>query len=102
MRGAAFHCSSFDYSLFDWVGFCIISDNPWKNIFNLSDSVLLFEWFQDAIDVFFLHEKYQVKPHSTQWFPPARSAVITYRYLFLCFLQIESVVFKPISIQFSK
>lgn len=66
--GAAFHCLAFDYSFSDWSGFSDIKHVPWKDTFNVSDAVLLFEWFQASIDVVFFHWKYQVKPHSARCF----------------------------------
>ena len=37
------------------------------------------EWVQVGIDVFILHRKYQVKPHSSPWFSSACAAAIVHR-----------------------
>ena len=57
---APFHCIGYDYSWADW-------DGPWEDVFKLSASAAAseyYEWVQVGIDVYILHRKYQVKPHS--------------------------------------
>ena len=57
-------------------------DVPWENIFKLSASAAasqFCEWVQVGIDVYIPHRKYQVKPHSSQWFSAACAAPIVHR-----------------------
>ena len=42
------------------------------------------EWAQLGIDVFILHCKYHVKPHSSSWFLVACAAVIAHINHFFC------------------
>ena len=42
------------------------------------------EWVQVGIDVYILHRKYQVKPHSSPWFSAACAATIAHRNHFFC------------------
>ena len=58
---------------------------PWEDFFKLgaSDAASEFcEWVQVGIDVYILHQKYQVKPHSSPWFSAACAAAIVYRNQF--------------------
>ena len=57
--------------------------------------VIFFKWFQIGIDVYFLHCKYQVKPHSSPWFSAACAAAIAHRKSLVCskrinFLKVKS------------
>ena len=67
----------------DWDG---IRDHlrnvPWEDIFKLSASAAaseFCEWVQVGIDVYIPLRKYQVKPHSSQWFSAACPAAIVHR-----------------------
>ena len=62
-----------------------LRDVPWEDIFKLSGSAAaseFCEWVQAGIDVYIPHRKYQVKPHSSQWFSAACAAVIVHRNQF--------------------
>ena len=55
---------------------------PWENIFNLSVSAAyseFCEWVRVGIDVYILHQKYQIKSHSPPWFSAASAAAIIHR-----------------------
>ena len=82
-QDAPFDCITYDYSCADWDGLCDhFRDVPWENIFKLSASAAASEfckWFQAGIDVYILHHKYQVKPHSSPWFSVACAALILHR-----------------------
>ena len=85
-RDAPFHCIAYDYSRADWDGLRDhLRDVPWEDIFKLSASAAageLCEWVQVEIDVYILHHKYRVKPHSLiPWFLAAFDVVL----LILCF-----------------
>ena len=71
---------AYDYSRADWDGLRDhLRDVPWKDIFKLSASAAaseFCEWVQVGIDVYILHHKYQVKPHSSPWFSAACAAAI--------------------------
>ena len=57
-------------------------DVPWEDIFKLGASAAASEfcdWIQFGIDVYVLHRKYQVKPHSFPWFSAACAAAIVHR-----------------------
>ena len=57
-------------------------DVLWEDIFKLSASAAagkLCEWVQVEIDVYILHRKYRVKPHSSPWFLAAFDAAIVHR-----------------------
>ena len=59
-----------------------LRDVPWGNIFKPSASAAateFCEWAQVGIDVYILHPKYQVKPHSSPWFSAACAAAIVHR-----------------------
>ena len=59
-----------------------LRDVPWEDIFEFSASAAAIEfckWVQVGIDVYITHRKYQVKPHSSPWFPAACAAVIVHR-----------------------
>ena len=65
--GALFHCNAYDYSCADWDGLHDhLRDVPWEDIFKLcasADANEFCEWVQVGTDVYFPHQKYQVKPH---------------------------------------
>ena len=58
---------AYDYSHANWDGLCEhLRDILQEDIFKLSASVAaseFCEWVQVEIDVYILHQKYQVKPH---------------------------------------
>ena len=59
-----------------------LRDVPWEDVFKLSASGAaseFCEWVQVGIDVYIPHRKYQVKPHSSPWFPAACAAAIVHR-----------------------
>ena len=68
-RDAPFYGIAYDCSCADWGGLRDhLTEAPWENIFKLIDSVAaseFFEFVQVAIEVYTLHCKYQVKPHSS-------------------------------------
>ena len=82
-RDAQFHRIAYDYSHADWDGLHDhLGDVPWEDIFKLSASAAaseLCEWVQVGIDVYIPHRKYQVKPHSSQWFSAACADAIVHR-----------------------
>ena len=82
-QDALFHCVAYDYSCADRDSLCDhLRDVPWEDIFKLSASATASEsceWFQVGIDVYILHGKYQLKPHSSPWFSAACAAAIIYR-----------------------
>ena len=69
------HCIAYGYSRTHWDGLHDhLRDVQWEDIFKLSASAAankFCEWIQVGIDVFIPHRKYQVKPHSSQWFSAA-------------------------------
>ena len=69
-------------------------DVLWEDIFKLSASAAagkLCEWVQVEIDVYILHRKYRVKPHSSPWFLAAFDAAIVHRnHLFRLYQQDKS------------
>ena len=81
-----FHRVAYDYSRADCDGLCDhLRDVPWEDIFKLSASAAaseFCEWVQVGIDVYAPHRRYQVKPHSSPWFPAACAAAIVHRYHF--------------------
>ena len=57
-------------------------DVPWEDNLKLGASAAaseFCEWVQVGIDVYISHRKYQVKPHSSQWFSAACAAAIVNR-----------------------
>ena len=74
---------AYDYSRADWDGLRDhLRDVPWEDIFKLSASAAASEFcelVQVGIDVYILHCKYQVKPHSSPWFSAACAAAIVHR-----------------------
>ena len=61
-------------------------DVPWEDIFKLSASAAasgFCDWLHLSIDVYILHQKYQVKPDSSSWFSAACAAAIVPRNYFL-------------------
>ena len=92
-RGAPFHRIAYDYSRADWDGLRDhLRDDPWEDIFKHSASAAaseFCEWVQVGIDLYLLHEKYQVKPHSSPWFSAACAAAIPHRNHFFCLYQRE-------------
>ena len=88
---ALFQCIAYDYSHADWDGLCDhLRDVSWEVIFKFgaSTSACEFcEWLQVGIYVYIPHCKYQVKPHSSQWFSAAFAAAIVHRNHFFCLYQ---------------
>ena len=82
-REAPFHCMAYDYSRADWDGLRDhLKDVPWEDIFKFSVSAAASEFserIQVGIDLYILHRKYQVKPHSSPWFSAACAAAIVHR-----------------------
>ena len=82
-QDTSFHRVAYDYSCADWDGiYDHLRDVPWQDIFKLSNSAAaseFCEWVQVGIDVYILHRKYQVKPHSSPWFSAACAAAIVHR-----------------------
>ena len=78
-----FHFIAYDYSHADWDGLCDhLRDLLWEDIFKLSASTAaseFWEWVQVGVDVYILHRKYQVKPHSSPWFSAACAATRIHR-----------------------
>ena len=79
-----FHHVAYDYSRADWDGLRDhLRDVTWEHIFKLSVSASaaseFCEWGQIGIDVYTPHRKYQVKPHSSPWFPAACAAALIHR-----------------------
>ena len=67
-------------------------DVPWEGIFKLGASAAASEfcqWVQVGIDVYILHRKYQVTPHSSPWFSAACAAAIVHRSHFFRLYQRE-------------
>ena len=88
---APFHRIAYDYCHADWDSLHDhLRDVPWEGIFKLSASAAVSEfceWVQVGIDVYIPHRKYQVKPHSSPWFPAACAAAIVHRNHFFCLYQ---------------
>ena len=74
-QNVLFHHIAYYYSLADWDSVHdYLRDVPQKDIFKLSASAAVSEfceWVQIRIDVYMPHRKYQIKPHSSPWFPAA-------------------------------
>ena len=67
-------------------------DVLWQDIFKRSASAAggeLCEWVQVEIDVYILHRKYRVKPHSSPWFVAVFDAAIAHRNHFFSFVPTE-------------
>ena len=68
-QDAPFHCMAYDHSRADWDGLRdYLRDVSCEDIFKLSASAAASEFcemIQVGIDVYILHRKYQVKPHSS-------------------------------------
>ena len=92
-KDAPFHRIAYDYSHADWDGLCDhLRDVPWEGIFKFGGSAAaneFCEWVQVGIDVYIPHRKYQVKPHSSQWFSAACAAAIVHRNHFFRLYQKE-------------
>ena len=92
-QDAVLHCIAYDYSCDDWDGLQDhLRDVPWEDIFKLGASAAasqFCEWVQVGIDVYILHRKYQVKPHSSPWFSAACAAAIVHRNHFFRLYQRE-------------
>ena len=75
----------------DWDGLCgHLRDVPWEDNFKLGASAAtseFCEWVQVGIDVYMPHRKYQVKYHSSPWFPAPCTAAIVHRNHFFCLYQ---------------
>ena len=84
-----FHRIAYDYSYADWDGLPDhFKDVPWEDIFKISGSAAaseFCEWVQVGVDLYFLHQKHQVKSHSSPWFSAARAAAIVHRDHFFHF-----------------
>ena len=82
-QDAPFHRIAYDYSRADWDGLHDhLRDVPWEDIFKLGASAAACEfcaWVQAGIDVYILHRKYHVKPHSSTLFSGACAAGIVHR-----------------------
>ena len=78
-----FYHIAYDCSCADWESLRDqFRDIVWENIFKLIDSVAaseFFEYVQVGIEVYTLHRKYQVKPHSSPWFSAVCAASILHR-----------------------
>ena len=60
-------------------------DAPWEDIFKLGALAVaseFCEWVHVGIDVYILHRKYKVKPHSSLWFSAACAPVTVHRNYF--------------------
>ena len=83
---ALFHCIAYYYSRANWDGLRDhLRDVLWEDIFKLSASAAsskFCEQVQVGIDVYIPHREYQVKSHSSPWFPAACAAAIVYRNYF--------------------
>ena len=83
---APFHCIAYDYSCGDSCGLPnYLRAVSWEDIFKVGASGAtseFCEWIQVGIDVYITHCKYQVKSHSSAWFPAACAAAIVHRNLF--------------------
>ena len=76
-----FHCIAYDYSCTNWDSLHV----RWDDIFKLSAFTAaseFCEWIQIGIDVYISHHKYQVKPHSSSWFPTGCAPAIAHTNLF--------------------
>ena len=84
---APFHRIACDYSRADWDGLRDhLRDVLWEDIFKLGASTAaskFCEWVQAEIDVYIPQCKYQVKLHSSPWFPSAYATAIAHRNQFL-------------------
>ena len=82
-QDAPFHHIAYDFSHADWDGLHEdLRDVPWEDIFKLSASAVaseFCEWVQVGNDAYILHQKYQVKPHSSLWFSVVCAAAIVHR-----------------------
>ena len=82
---------TYDYSCGDWDRLCDhLRDAPWDDIFKLGASASaskVCEWVQVGIDLYTLHRKYQIKPHSSPCFSAACAAAIVHRNHFFCLYQ---------------
>ena len=90
---ASFHRIAYDYCRANWDGLSDhLRDVPWEHIFKIGASAAaseFCEWVQVVIDVYILHRKYQVKPHSSPWFSAACAAAIVHRNHFFRLCQRE-------------
>ena len=82
-RDAPFQRIACDYSRADWDGLHNhLRDVPWEDSFKLGASAAASEFcknLQVEIDVYIPHRKYQVKPHSSPWFPASCATAIVQR-----------------------
>ena len=92
-QNTPFHRVAYDYCRADWDGLRDhLRDVRQEDIFKLSASFVASEfcgWVQVGIDVYILHRKYQVKPHSFPWFSAACAAAIVHRNHFFLFVPTE-------------
>ena len=92
-QDASFHCIAYDY--FRDECDCLLDhlrDVSWEDVFKFGASAAANEfcqWFQVGTDVYSLHRKYQVKPHSSPWFSAACAAAIVHRNYFFHLYQRE-------------
>ena len=91
MKDAPFHRITYDYSRADWDGLRDhLRDVPCEDIFKLGASATasaFCEWVQVAIDVYILHRKYQVQPHSSPWLSAICATALIHRNHFFHFYQ---------------
>ena len=66
-------------------------DVSWEDIFNCASAAAsqFCERVQVGIDIYIPHSEYQVKPHSSPWFPAACAAAIVHRNHFFRLYQTE-------------
>ena len=91
IHNGMYHFITLLISCADWDGLCDhLIDVSWEDIFKLSASTAackFCEWFQVGIDVYILHQKYEVKPYLSPWFSAACSAAIVHRDNFFLLYQ---------------
>ena len=84
-RDALFRRIAYNYSCADQDGLCHhLRDVPWEDIFEFSAFAArdFCKWVQVEINVYILHQKYQLKPDSFQQFSAASAAAIFHRNYF--------------------
>ena len=81
--GCPVSSDSLCYSCADWNGLCHhLRDVPWKDIVKPKASTATNEFcksVQVGINVYVPHRTYQVKPHSSLWFPAACATAIVHK-----------------------
>ena len=82
-RDVPFHHIAYDYFCADWDGLHDhLKDVPREDTFKVSASAVtseFCEWVLVEIDLYMLHCKYHVKPHSSSWFSAVFAAPIVHR-----------------------